>query len=220
MEKKVVALVPIKLNSQRLPNKNILPIGGKPLCWYICKRLLEVKRIDEIYVYCSDKSVDRYLPKGIHIKERPQWMDGNEVKGSDIYEGFINSVDADVYVLAHTTSPFVKSTSISNALEKVLSGEYDSAFSATCYKTFAWYNKQPINYELKNVPRTQDIEPVWIETSAFYIFQKEIFTLKHQRIGANPYIQAVSGMEAVDIDEKSDYEMACKFVETLSQKGE
>ena len=56
---KVVALVPIKLNSQRLPHKNILPIGGHPLCWHITNTLCEVEQIDEVFVYCSDEEVKK-----------------------------------------------------------------------------------------------------------------------------------------------------------------
>ena len=59
---KVVAFIPIKLNSQRLPNKNILPLDGKPLCWHVCQTLLEVDGIDDVYVYCSDDSVTDHIP--------------------------------------------------------------------------------------------------------------------------------------------------------------
>ena len=210
---KTVALIPIKLNSQRLPNKNILPIAGHPLCWHICNSLLQVKEIDEVYVYCSDKAVMQYLPEGILFKQRDKRLDGDLVKGFDIYRSFINEVNADVYVLAHTTSPFIKSTTIKNALSHILSGENDSAFSAERIQTFAWYQGATLNYDLNNVPRTQDIEPVWIETSAFFMFKKEIFTLHNRRIGFNPYVQEVSGIEAIDIDEKKDYEFACKLAE-------
>ena len=110
------------------------------------------------------------------------------------------------------TSPFIKSSSIENALFHVLSGGYDSAFSAERVQTFAWYQNRPINYLLDDIPRTQDIEPIWIETSAFFIFKKEIFTVHNRRIGFNPYIQEVSGIEAIDIDEKEDYDFACKLV--------
>ena len=65
---------------------------------------------------------------------------------------------------------------------------------------------------MDDIPRTQDIEPIWIETSAFFIFKKEIFTVHNRRIGFNPYIQEVSGIEAIDIDEKEDYDFACKLV--------
>lgn len=210
---KVVAFVPIKLNSQRLPHKNILPIAGHPLCWHICNSLLKTKGIDEVYVYCSNDEVINYLPKGVLYKKRNRNLDGNLVKGYEIYQSFINEIDADVYVLAHTTSPFIKAESIENALNHVLNGENDSAFSAERIQTFAWYKGKTINYDLNDVPRTQDLEPVWVETSGFFIFKKEIFTEHGRRIGFTPYIQEVLGIEAVDIDEPADYEQACKLVE-------
>lgn len=210
---KTVALVPIKLNSQRLKNKNILPLAGHPLCWHICNSLINAKGIDEVYVYCSDEAIKQYLPEGVIFKQRDKKLDGDLVKGFDIYRSFINEVDADVYILAHTTSPFIKTTSVENALSHILSGEYDSAFSAERVQTFAWYDGKPINYDLNDVPRTQDLEPVWIETSAFFMFKKEIFTEHCRRIGFKPYIQEVCGVEAVDIDEQKDYDFACKLAE-------
>ncbi len=210
---KTVAFVPIKLNSQRLPHKNILPIAGHPLCWHLCNSLTKVKGIDEVYVYCSDESVVQYIPEKVIFKQREKWLDADTVKGFDIYREFIKEVDADVYVLAHTTSPFIKDQTIESALSHVLSGENDSAFSAERIQTFAWYKGTPINYDLNDVPRTQDMEPIWVETSAFFIFKKEIFTVHGRRIGYQPFIQEVSGIEAIDIDEKKDYDLACKLAE-------
>ena len=210
---KTVALIPIKLNSQRLPRKNILPIAGHPLCWHICNSLIHVKGIDEVYVYCSDPAVKEFLPEGVLFRQRDKRLDGDMIKGFDIYRSFINEVDADVYVLAHTTSPFIKVSSIENALSHILSGENDSAFSAERIQTFAWYQGKPINYDLNDVPRTQDLEAIWVETSAFFMFKKEIFTVHNRRIGFRPFIQEVSGIEAVDIDEQKDYDLACKLAE-------
>lgn len=216
---KVVALIPIKLNSQRLPHKNILPLAGHPLCWHLPNTLLQVKEIDKVYVFCSNEEIIKYLPKQTSFLKRDKRLDGNQVKGFEIYSSFIKKIDADIYILAHTTSPFIKKESIQNALRHVISGENDSAFSAERIQTFAWFNDKPINYSLTDVPRTQDIEPVWIETSAFYIFRKDIFAVSNRRIGFKPYIQEVSGIEAIDIDEKEDYEMA-KLLYELENKKE
>lgn len=216
---KTVAFVPIKLNSQRLPHKNILPIGGHPLCWHIVNSLIGAKGIDEVHVYCSDEAVKNYIPEKAVFTKRPQSLDGDMVKGFEIYKSFINEVDADVYILAHTTSPFIKVSSIENALNHIINGENDSAFSAERIQTFAWYQGKPINYDLNDVPRTQDMEPVWVETSAFFMFRKEIFTVHGRRIGFNPYIQEVAGMEAIDIDEKKEYDMALKLYE-VEESGE
>lgn len=210
---KTVALVPIKLNSQRLPHKNTLPIAGHPLCWHIVNSLISVEGIDEVYVYCSEDAVIQYLPSGAIFKKRDKRLDGDLVEGFEIYKSFINEVDADIYILAHTTSPFIRKESIENALSHIVNGDHDSAFTAKRIQTFAWYNGAPINYDLNHIPRTQDLDPIWAETSAFFMFKKEIFKVHKRRIGFNPYIQEVSGIEAVDIDEKKDYEMACKLAE-------
>lgn len=205
---RVVAFVPIKLQSERLPHKNILPIAGHPLCWHIINTLLQVKKIDQVYVYCSDEVIKQYLPQGVIFKNRDKRLDGNLVKGFEIYKSFIEEEEADIYVLAHATSPFIRATSIENALGRILAGENDSAFSAERIQTFAWYKGKTVNYDLEDVPRTQDLEPVWIETSAFFMFRREVFVKYGRRIGFCPYIQEVSGIEALDIDEKEDYEWA------------
>lgn len=212
MRKRVVAFVPIKLNSQRLPSKNILPIEGKPLCWHILESLLKVDYIDETYVYCSDDTVENYIPEDVKFLKRDSCLDGDLVKGFDIYEAFINEIDADIYILAHTTSPFIKSETISNALNQVLYKNFDSAFSAQRIQTFSWFQGEPINYDINDVPRTQDIEPIYVETSGFFMFKKEVFTKFRRRIGFNPFIQEVDNREAVDIDTKEDYEFAMQLV--------
>lgn len=205
---KIVAFIPIKLNSLRLKNKNVLDLAGHPLCWYIANTLLSVDKIDEVYVYCSTEKIIEYMPKGIKFLKRDTHLDGEYVKGAEIYSSFINEIDSDIYVLAHATSPFISRSSIDNALSKVLSGKYDSAFTAKKIQNFVWYNNLPLNYKLEDVPRTQDLEPVWEETSAFFVFNKNLFLETNRRIGFVPYLQEVKGIETIDIDTKEDFILA------------
>ncbi len=213
VEKKVVAFVPIKLNSQRLPHKNILPLGEHSLSWYIFNTLLQIEQIDEVCVFCSDEKVMEYLPKGVRFVKRDSRLNGDLVKGHEIYEAFINTIDSDIYLLAHTTSPFMSETSVRNALINVLSENYDSALSVIKKQTFVWYKGETLNYKLDDIPRTQDIEPVYIETSGFFIFKKDHFLTHGQRIGFLPYFQELDDIEAIDIDTKEDYEFALRIIE-------
>lgn len=218
---KVVAFIPIKLHSERLPHKNILDLGGKPLCYYMTSSLLNVKGIDEIYVFCSDDSIKKYLPSGIKFLKRDPYYDGNFVKGQEIYESFINQVDADIYVLAHATAPFIKTESFQNALDNVLSGDYDSALSVKKVQTFTWYQGKTLNYDLNDIPRTQDIEPIYYETSAFFMFKKTVFTeMGKRRIGEKPYFQEVDDIEAVDIDYPEDFTFAQAIIKNINNKEE
>ena len=204
---RIVAFIPIRFNSTRLPNKNILPLHGKPLCWYICNSLLISKYIKNVYVYCSNEKIKEYIPEKIIFKKRSEALDKNETKGIQIYKAFVDEVDADWYVLAHATSPFLKTNSVNNALENLLQKGYDSAFSVERVQTFCWYKGKPLNYRLENIVRTQEIEPIFVETSGFYIFTKKLIK-RGRRIGNKPWMQEINHIEAIDIDEKMDFDFA------------
>lgn len=211
---RTVAFVPIRLNSKRVVGKNLKLLGGKPLMCYIFDTLVSVKGIDEVYVYCSQESIKEYLPAGVKFLKRPEFLDRDETLGKEIYEEFTKTIDADVYVLAHTTSPFMKRETVENALNEIVNGGHDSAFSCEKVQTFTWYKGSPLNYDLKEIPRTQTIEPVYVETSAFFMFKRDVWKVHKQRIGFNPYFALVDKIEGVDIDWPEDFEFADKIIET------
>lgn len=205
---KTVAFVPIRLNSQRVAGKNMRLLGGKPLMCHILQTLTEVEGLDEVYVYCSDESIREILPEGVRFLHRDPSLDSDTTLGKDIYDAFTREVDADWYVLAHATSPFICRSTIEEALAKVHSGEADSSFSAERVQTFAWFEGKPLNYSLDHIPRTQTIEPVYVETSAFFIFSRDLWCERGRRIGDNPHIAVVDHIEGLDIDYPEDFKMA------------
>ena len=213
---KTVAFVPIRLNSKRVAGKNLKMLGDRPLMCYILGTLLKVEGIDEVYCYCSEESVRKYLPEKVKFLKRPAFLDRDETLGKEIYEEFVNTVDADVYILAHTTSPFVKARTIERALDKILNEDYDSAFSAEKIQTFAWFNGRTLNYDLKEIPRTQTIEPVYVETSAFFMFRRDVWKVHRQRIGFKPYMALVDKIEGIDIDWPEDFDFAEKVLGAYS----
>lgn len=205
---RVIAFVPIRLNSKRVVGKNLKLLGKKPLMCYILDTLVSIDSIDEVYVYCSQEEIIQYLPAGVKFLKRPEYLDRDETLGKEIYEEFVNTVDADVYVLAHTTSPFMKKETVENALKQIVDGGHDSAFSSEKIQTFTWFKGKPLNYDLKEIPRTQTIEPVYVETSAFFMFKRDIWKVHKQRIGFHPYFALVDKIEGVDIDWPEDFEFA------------
>lgn len=110
--------------------------------------------------------------------------------------------------MTHTTAPFVKKESIIKGIQAVLSGEYDSAFAAKKLQDFLWKDNKPFNYELDNIPRTQDLPPIYEETSGFYIYEKDVINKYNRRIGQHPYIVEVGEIEGIDIDELEDFMIA------------
>ena len=73
---------------------------------------------------------------------------------------------------------------------------------------FLWKDGKPFNYSLTKVPRTQDLEPIYCETSGFFIYTKELMLMEHRRVGHKPYLVEITKIEATDIDEPEDFKIA------------
>ena len=217
---KTVALIPIKLGSKRVPGKNIKPFfDGTPLMSFIQQACLNAKNIDEVYVYCSDDAVIPYVLPGVKYLKRPEYLDGDNINANDFIREFMNSVEADIYVNAHTTSPFAKPETLEELVDKVAGGEFDSAFCAEPIRTFMWENGRPTNFDPDHFPRTQDLPLIYGETSIAYVFTKESFTKHNRRLGSKPFIKEVGKIEAMDIDYPEDFEIADAIYKEVILKG-
>lgn len=206
---KIAAVVPMKLNNSRLPKKNTKSFtNGEPLCKYILRTLKQIKEIDEVYVYCSDSGILDYLPEGVKYLKRSEKLDQDTTSMTEVLLSFAEEIAADAYVMTHATAPFVSAESIVKGIKAVKSGEYDSAFAAKKLQDFLWKEGRPFNYQLENIPRTQDLDVIYEETSGFYIYRKDVMTKLHRRIGDHPCIIEVNEIEAVDIDELDDFIIA------------
>lgn len=206
---KITAIVPMKLNNRRLPQKNTKSFtNGKPLCYYILNTLLSVDSIDEVYVYCSNEDIREFIPDGVKYLKRSESLDLDTTKMNEVLSAFADEVPSDIYVMTHTTAPFISKSSIEKGINAVAGGEYDSSFAAKRLQDFLWKDGKPFNYELDNIPRTQDLPPLYEETSGFYIYKSDVISKLNRRIGEKPYIVEVNEIEAVDIDEKEDFDIA------------
>lgn len=206
---KTVAFVPIKTNNERLPGKNTKSFSnGKPLITYILHTLLRVRNVDEIWVYCSDETIRDYLPDGVRFLKRDPYYDLSTTPFNEVLTSFASLVDADVYVLTHATAPFIEADSIARGVDAVKSGQYDSATAVVKLQEFLWKDGAPYNYDPANIPRTQDLVPLYSETCGLYVYTKALITEKTRRIGDKPCLIEVSKIEACDINDADDFRIA------------
>lgn len=210
---KIVAIMPIKLINERCPGKNTRLLGGKPLLQYELDSLKDTGFCESINVYCSDEAIIPYLPEGVTFIKRPEYLDLPTSNFTQIFDCFMEDVDADIYVYAHATAPFITVDTMKQCIEAVLSGDYDSAFCANKLQDYLWKDGEPMNFEADNLPRTQDLKPIYQETSGVYVFTKAVYMKYRRRIGKTPFIKEVSFKEAVDIDNPEDFDLAEALVD-------
>ena len=183
-------------------------MGNVPLIEYIQRSLLEVEFINERYVFCSNEEIKNFLLSGTIFLKRNEKLDLPISNFTQIFESFIELIQADIYVYAHATAPFVKAETVRECVKRVLSGEYDSAFCAVKIQDYLWQNGKPLNFNANNLPRSQDLEIIYRETSGVYVFTREVFEKYHRRIGDRPFIKEVNFIEAIDINEGEDFNLA------------
>jgi CMP-N-acetylneuraminic acid synthetase len=211
---RVVAVVPMRHNSERVPGKNYRPLAGKPLFHHVVQALLDVKQVDEVVIDTdSDVIIDdvKAAFPTVRVLVRPEHLRAGEIPMNDVLLNTAEQVQADVLLQTHSTNPFLSAETISGALERFLAGENgcDSAFGVTRLQARLWTaDAQPINHDPAVLLRTQDLPPVYLENSCFYVFTPETLRTRRNRIGERPLLVEVPPQEALDIDEESDFQLA------------
>jgi len=209
--KKIVALVPMRHHSQRVPGKNYRVLAGKPLYQHIIETLLAVPEISTIVVDTdSDPVMDglrEHFPQ-VQIINRPENLRADDVPMNHILIHDTGEVPADFYLQTHSTNPLLKPETVSRAINSFLADypKRDSLFSVTRLQT-RLYDKDgnAINHNPKELIQTQDLPPVYEENSCLYIFTRENLIAKQHRISDGPMMFEINAAEAWDIDEELDF---------------
>jgi len=211
---KIVALVPMRHHSQRVPRKNYREMAGKPLYHHILNTLNDCPEIDTIVVDTDSEIIIEGLridfPQVIII-ERSADLRADGIPMNDVLLFDTGQVPADLYIQTHSTNPLLRSETISNAIRSFheQSDEYDSLFSVTRLQTRLWdENTKPVNHNPNILLQTQDLPPIFEENSCIYIFTAEKLRERRNRIGEKPMMYEIKPGEALDIDEESDFMIA------------
>ncbi|GAB4523926.1 MAG: acylneuraminate cytidylyltransferase family protein [Anaerolineales bacterium] len=211
---KIVALVPMRHHSQRVPGKNYRPLAGKPLYQYIIETLLAVPQIDEILVDTDSPPVIEGLrthyPQ-VRVVERPERLRADDVPMNEILAYDMGLAEADFYLQTHSTNPLLRAETVRRAIETFLAHypARDSLFGVTRWQTRLYDQLgRAINHNPAILLQTQDLPPVYEENSCIYIFTRENLLARRNRIGERPLMFEIPRLEAVDIDEEADFLMA------------
>jgi CMP-N-acetylneuraminic acid synthetase len=214
MNETIVALVPMRHHSERVPGKNYRPFAGKPLYHYIISSLLKCEKISKIVIDTDSEFIiddaSRVFPS-IKVIERPNNLRDGNIPMNDILLNDVKQVSADFYIQTHSTNPLLCAQSISDSIEKFLEKypQYDSLFSVTRIQTRLWDElTRPVNHNPAILLRTQDLPPIFEENSCLYLFTKKNLEARHNRIGERPMMYELPPEEAWDIDEDSDFRIA------------
>ena len=218
--KKVTALVPMKGHSERVPNKNIRELNGKPVCHWILESISQSKYIDEVIINTDSPKIKEIVASFDFVKviDRPDYLLGDKVSIQPLIAHDIEYAKHEIILQTHSTNPLLKTETIDSAIKTYFENneEHDALFSVTpVQQRFYSKNRKAVNHDPQNLIQTQLLQPLFHENSCIYIFSKDVNRKVKNRLGNNPFFFEMDNLEAADIDEWHDF----LWVEFLMKKN-
>jgi len=206
---KVTAVVAVRKGSQRVPNKNIKPFGDTTLLDLKLQTLLKVSNIDEIIVNSDcDEMIEIGKSYGVKTKKREEYFASSEASNSEFHGHIGKTTDTDYIFLAPVCSPFISSEKHEEAITQFMNSDCDSLTSTSLVKGHLWLDGKPINYDLNNVPNSQDLPDIEMINYGITIVDKNIMKNKSRVIGDKPNFIILNEYEGVDINTPFEFQTA------------
>jgi CMP-N-acetylneuraminic acid synthetase len=224
MAERLVALVPMRHESERVPGKNYRPMAGRPLYRHIVAALLGCPDIAQVVIDTDSDVIKQDAAEsfpGVTVLDRPEHLRDGNIPMNDVLLNDVRQVPADLYLQTHSTNPLLKPSTIQRAIREFREQtEHDSLFSVTRIQARLWSSdSRPMNHDPGALLRTQDLPPVFLENSCLYLFTRELLEQRGTRIGANPLLFEIDRDEASDIDTEQDFRVVEALMAVLAARA-
>jgi len=214
-KKKIIAMIPVRLGSKRVTNKNLRLLGNKPLVAHIIEAAKEADVFDEIFINSESEIFKEIADEyGVKFYKRPKHLSTDEATNDDFTLDFMHNVNGDMLIQLLATSPFITSTQIKEFVNKSL--RYDTLISTSKVKIESIYKDTPINFnQKKQSPPSQLLEPVYAYACSLMAWQYDNYMMNMDEYGCGYHgaegkigFFELTGYATVDIDEEDDFLLA------------
>jgi CMP-N-acetylneuraminic acid synthetase len=213
MKSNIVAIIPIRKNSQRIKNKNFINFyKGKSLLEIKINQLKKIKEIDRIVISSDSSRAEKIAKKhNIFFHKREKYFASSKCSGSDFFQHLALSIKGNYLMYCPCTSPIIKQQTYKKFLKtfSLLKNNFDSLNTVSVLKTFMWKDKKSLNYNSFKAPNSQDLPNNFFElTFGINIISRKNMIKFKNIVGRKPKFMILDKLESTDIDEKIDFETA------------
>ena len=212
--KKIIVMIPARLGSKRIPQKNIRYMCGKPLIQYPIELAVKTGMCSEIWVNTEDEALGEAVQRlGAQFHKRPAELATDSATNREFTYEFLKKHECDYVVMVNTTSPLLSEKTYKRFFEFVEENDYDSIMSVVTEKEETFFKDQPLNFSLKEKINSQFLEPTQKIVWALTAWKRSSF-IEMQENGVNPVFGGKLGKfeipknEACDLDTEEDWKIA------------
>ena len=213
-----IAIIPARGGSKGVPRKNVRPLADKPLIAHSILDAKESKFTDKVYVSTDNLEIAEVSRKyGAEIIHRPEELAGDTASSESALIHALSEIEKtgispDLIVFLQCTSPIRTGTDIDNAIAKLKAENADSLLSVSPSHRFLWEEvdgvAKSINYDYRDRPRRQDMQPQYVENGSIYIFKPWVLKKFGNRLGGKISLFVMSETASWEIDSAPDFEIA------------
>lgn len=211
---KMIAMIPARLGSKRIPKKNVRYMVDKPLIQYPIDLTVQSGLFENVWVNTESKELGQIIQKlGAHFHERPRELADDNATNRDFTYEFMQKHECDYLVMVNTTSPLLRESTLKAFLEFVNNNDFDTVLSIVSEKEEAFFQDKPLNFSFKEKVNSQLLEPVEKVVWALTAWKRTSFMMLQEQ-GINPVFGGKVGKfpipkdEACDLDTEEDWRIA------------
>lgn len=213
----VIAIIPARGGSKRIPGKNLLPFKGKPLLAHSIEDALGSRYVERAVVTTDDPEIQRVAMEfGAEVIERPPELATDAATSESALLHALDELEResgyvpDLVVFLQCTSPARDPEDIDGAVEELMRAKADSLLSVCRFERYLWGvfdgQPRPINYDYQQRWRDQDFPPQFMENGSIYVFRPRVLREFKNRLGGRIALFEMSSDKSFQIDRPEDTE--------------
>lgn len=217
MKNKIVAMIPARMGSKRVPKKNIRLLNNKPMIQYVIDAAKETGCFDSIYVNSESMMLKEISENsGIKFFKRSLYMASDKATNDEFVLEFLQNIDCDIIVQILPTSPFITPEEIRKFVEKITKEKLDTLISVCDQQIECVYDDSPINFDPKKIsPPSQEVKPVKSYACSLMAWRKNNYISNMNKYSAAYHggdgikgFFVLKGYSTVDVDNEEDFQLA------------
>lgn len=219
MSYKLIAMIPARLGSKRIPRKNLRYLGDKPLIQYPVELALQIPDLESIWVNTESDELGRAAGKlGVNFHKRPAELAADNTTNRQFTYQFMCCHECDYVIMMNTTSPLLRVETVRRFIDFVQANDYDTVLSVHSEKAEAFFQGKPVNFNRKEKVNSQYLAPIELTVWALTAWKREVF-MKLEQSGQCPIFGGKLGTfpipkdESCDLDTEEDWNIAEGMIE-------
>ncbi len=214
MTKKLVAMIPARLGSKRIPKKNLRYLLDKPLIQYVIELTKHSKRFDGVWVNSESEEIGAFATaQGVYFHQRPIELSSDQATNQQFTAEFLEKHECEYVVMINSTSPLLTQDTLERFVEFVNASDYDTIFTVIDEKAESFFRGEPINFDVNRKVNSQLLEPVQKIVWAMTAWKRETFLAYHFQNKCGTYagnigLFTIPKDESCDLDTMEDWAIA------------